>query len=463
VLGRIRRALSADAVVILLPAKSDEATEDGPHLVERARSGLPQELEPVRIPIRQGVPDWILARGEPITVDDLPSLEGVCRPLGETLQSLLGALLVVEGRMTGDILVGTLLPRRFAEADVRLLQLIADRIALALEHARLYEEEQRTRAQAEAAQRRLAVLAEVSELLTTLLDYEPTLQSVARLSLPTLADLCIVDVVEEDGEIRQVALAHMDPVRAEQVREARARKPVKLNSVHLVAEVLRTGRPQVHAAIPDSLLMTMAGDAAHLRILRALDLQSAMALPLMPRGQVLGAISFWSSVPQRFGPADLALAEEMARRIALAIDNARLYREARLMEARYRGLFWKGLQNLLGAPEAAAWPGARLTRLAEQRGADRTRAHGPAALPPALLDQMLIEVPLSPLTPREREVLDALVAGASTREIANRLVVSEHAVRYHLKNLFAKLQVHSRGELVAYALRVGLARSTEAR
>jgi signal transduction histidine kinase len=182
-------------------------------------------------------------------------------------------------------------------------------------------------AESAAAQRRLAVLAEASRLLDASLDYAATLQEVAHVAVRTFADWCIVHLLEEDGTIRWLALAHGDPAKEALARELQTRYP----ATDGVARVLKTGQPAVYAEIPESQRMARARDPEHLRMLRELDSRAVMILPLATRGRMLGAISLISTQPGRnYGPADVATAEELARRCAQAVDNARLHQEARL-------------------------------------------------------------------------------------------------------------------------------------
>ncbi len=178
-----------------------------------------------------------------------------------------------------------------------------------------------------ASQRRMAVLAEASQLLDASLDYEATLQEVARVAVRTLADWCIVHLLEEDGSIRWLALAHGDPAKEAVARELQARYP----ATEGVARVLKTGKPEVYAHIPESQRIARARDAAHLRMLRELSSRSVMIVPLAARGRMLGALSLISTQADRsYGAPDLAIAEELARRCAHAVDNARLHQEAQV-------------------------------------------------------------------------------------------------------------------------------------
>jgi PAS domain S-box-containing protein len=183
-------------------------------------------------------------------------------------------------------------------------------------------ERQRT----EEAQR---LLAEASALLAASLDYETTLDRVAHLAVPDLADWCAVHMLEADGMIHRLALAHVDPFKAALVGERADRYPFDPNAQHIVPQVLRTGQPELYPEVPDSLLIASARDAEHLETLRLLGVKSYICVPLMAHGRTFGAITVATSESgRRYDNHDLALAEELARRAATAIDNAQLYRLA---------------------------------------------------------------------------------------------------------------------------------------
>src|SRR5918992_2508518 len=172
-------------------------------------------------------------------------------------------------------------------------------------------------------------LAEVSASLSSSLDYRTTLARVARLAVPYLADWCVVDVLEKDGSLDRLAVAHQDPEKVTLVQELQKRYPPDLNAPRGVGQVLRTGKPELGPEISESLLEEAARDAEHREILGELGLKSYMVVPLVARGRTLGAISLISAESgRRYRDTDLALAQELARRAALAVDNARLYEEA---------------------------------------------------------------------------------------------------------------------------------------
>jgi PAS domain S-box-containing protein len=174
-------------------------------------------------------------------------------------------------------------------------------------------------------------LAAAGFVLAQALDYEHTLQEVARLAVPTLADWCVVDIVDDDGQIRRLAAAHSDPAKVQLAEELSRRYPIDPNASDGLAQILRTGRAELAAEITDAQLAASVGDPEYLRILRSLQIRSALTVPLLARGRVLGAITLIHAESGRhYTESDLTVAENLAVRAALAIDNARLYREARV-------------------------------------------------------------------------------------------------------------------------------------
>ena len=181
------------------------------------------------------------------------------------------------------------------------------------------------RRESRRAEEALRFLTEASGMLAASLDYEATLANVVRLAVPMLADWCVIDVLEEHGRTRRVATAHADPAQAALVEELR-RYPPDLNSSHPAAQVMVTGEPVFASQVADAHLQAIAHDAEHLDLLQRLGLRSYTVAPLTARGRTLGAITFAGLDEQRrYGATGLTLATELARRTALALDNAHLY------------------------------------------------------------------------------------------------------------------------------------------
>lgn len=182
------------------------------------------------------------------------------------------------------------------------------------------------RKRAEAAQR---FLLEISTLLASSLDYEATLAGVAHLAVPILGDWCIVDIVQDGWTLQQIAIACTRPELQQNISDMRHRYAPKSGKPHPIIDKLRQGHSVFYPQFDDSILPNMAQDEEHLQLLQRLKPRSLMVIPLVCRGQVFGSFSFAVFDSNRFyDHADLALAEDVARRAAVAIDNARLYQEA---------------------------------------------------------------------------------------------------------------------------------------
>lgn len=194
----------------------------------------------------------------------------------------------------------------------------------------LLQREREARAAAEQAERRAAFLAEVGMVLDDALDYETAFGKLVRLTLPRLADYCLIDEMEPDGGLRRIARAHVDPEKQKILWDRVRHPPGADPDHHPVMKVIGRGQSVLVGECTPDVIESIAHDDYHRRMLtEVLRLHSFMVVPLVARGRVLGLITLaYGDSGRRYGPADLALAEEMARRAALAIDNARLYGQA---------------------------------------------------------------------------------------------------------------------------------------
>ena len=261
---------------------------------------------------------FTLLTEEPIIVEDLPSetrFSGHYLLHDHGVVSGMTVLIDPGGNPFGVLGAHTKERRAFTEDDANFLRAVANVLAAAIERER-FEETQR-------------FLAKVSALLSSSLDYRATLARAARLAVPTLADWCAVDVLEA-GSIDRLAVAHADPEKVALAMELQERYPPDPDDPRGVPNVLRTGRLEFHPEITDEMLEAVARDEEHLENLRVVGFTSSIIVPMVARDRTLGAIILVSAESgRRYGEADLRLAEELARRAALAVDNARLYEEAR--------------------------------------------------------------------------------------------------------------------------------------
>jgi PAS domain S-box-containing protein len=254
--------------------------------------------------------------GEPLSLMGTPRLElrvlsrsGQCTTVEATADDIDWA-----GERASQVVLRDITDRRQAEQSAR--ELIR---------------EQAARAAAEEAERRARFLDEASSVLSASLDYHTTLRSVARMALTAFADSCVVYVIEAGGRLNRVEVANVDPVKEATLRELLIQDPPHPSSARsTIATVMRTGVPALIAETTEDWLRSGARDEVHLERCRSVMSSSLVCVPLLVRGEVSGAISFGrASAAYPYVPADLVLARELASRAALAIDNARLYQEAR--------------------------------------------------------------------------------------------------------------------------------------
>jgi PAS domain S-box-containing protein len=226
-----------------------------------------------------------------------------------------------------------------------------------------------------AAERAQALLARAGGVLASSLDYATTLGAVARLAVPDLADWCVIYILEDDGTIRRLQLAHADPehdVRLQSLRD----QPLERSGAHPVFEAMDTQNAVVLTDISDEVIGTMAGDPTLVAMFRELGMRSAIVVPLFARAELAGAIGFFSGEADRFDEHDVALAQDLAFRAGLAVDNARLYADAR-SALRARDDVLAVVSHDLGNPLSAVRIGASvlLKLLPEEEGEAGPRQH----------------------------------------------------------------------------------------
>jgi PAS domain S-box-containing protein len=172
------------------------------------------------------------------------------------------------------------------------------------------------------------LLARAGAVLSSSLDYEATLQQVAELAVPQLADWCGVSMPDGHGFLRQVAVAHVDPEKVAFARRLGERYPTSADAPTGAAQVMRDGESQVVNEVTDELLVAAAQDDEHLELLRGVGLRGGLVVAMVAAGEIVGTLSLVSAEsPRSFSDADVALAEELARRAGTAVEHARLYTE----------------------------------------------------------------------------------------------------------------------------------------
>jgi PAS domain S-box-containing protein len=213
----------------------------------------------------------------------------------------------------------------FATAIIRD---ITDRKRAEVTSASFVTEERARRAEAELAEQRATFLSEASAAVTSSLDYVATLSSLARLAVPRFSDLCIVYVLEDHNTIRRLAMEHANQSRLAVQLEIDRSYPPSLRDTYGPGAVLRSGKVHWRTQVSDSLLVEMAHAEEHLKLLRKTIPKSIIIVPMTARGRIVGAIEFAiTESNRRYDSRDVALAEDLAHRAGIAVDNASLYRE----------------------------------------------------------------------------------------------------------------------------------------
>jgi signal transduction histidine kinase len=316
---------------------------------------------PLPVAVRTGEPLFFASAAE--RNERFPLLRGVADD-GHALACL---PLTVEGRAVGGLVFSFAEDGEFDPQRRALKSAIASQAGVALERARLYDLAERARARA-------AFLAEASGLLSSSLVVEGTLARLAELAVPRLADWCVIDMVGADGAIDRLAVAHQDPAKVAWAEELRQRYPPDPDAPTGVPHVVRTGEPEFLPEIPQELLEAAGADDPELaEVIRQLGLRSWLCVPLIARGRTLGALTLVGAESGRtFTRDDFELAQELAARAAIAVDNARLYRESErradaaralasigdgvvLLDAEERVRSWNPAMTILtGVPETGA-------------------------------------------------------------------------------------------------------------
>jgi len=303
----------------------------------------------------------------------LPALaEGHDEYRREGIVSILAHPLVIRGSCRGTMVFYSRTRRVYTDVDVEVARATANLAAAALASAELYDEQLAARAAADDSRRRASFLAEAGKVISASLDYHGTLKAVAQLAVPAIADWCAVDMVDGHGGVKRLAVAHVDPAKVALAQELQERYPSDPNFSGGIHHVIRTGRAASMSSIPPALLDAVARDDEHRRIIRELNLHSYMCVPLLVQDKAFGAITFVSAESGReYGEDDLRLAQELASRASLAVENSRAY--ARISEvSRLKDEFLATLSHELRTPLNAVLGYARMLRMGTL-GAEKIR------------------------------------------------------------------------------------------
>lgn len=317
------RLVSADAYAVWgLNAEGDEWRT---LLVEGLSAGYMAEGATIPAEPTQSMPVCMAVQdvgSEPLLAGRLAGYQR------EGIRSLLVFALRFEGQTRGTLTFYYREPHVFSDAELRVGTALANLAASATALARSREREQASLARLENSNHKLALLARVSHTLSSSLDYEETLERVAYMAVPDLADWCSVNIVEASGEPRTVAVAHNDPEKVALARRLEERYPVDMEAPVGWPAVMRSGESQLIKQITEAMLAEVGVDDDLRALVADLGLRSSLIVPLIAHGKALGAITLVTAdLHPPLTDDDVPLAEELARRAAIAIDNARLYRQ----------------------------------------------------------------------------------------------------------------------------------------
>jgi signal transduction histidine kinase len=286
---------------------------------------------PLADALRERRPIWVDARRSLHAA--YPELAAL-RPARDDMKALAVLPIVAHTALLGGLAFAFASERAWSPEEREFLLSVAAQCASALDRARLLEQEREARARAEMLaaelerqQATLRLLSEAGAALSGSLDVASRLTHLTHLAVPTLADWCAVDMLNGDS-IERVAVHHCDPAKIELAELLRAMDPPRPDAPAGVPAVIRTGRPEWMADIPDTAIESAAMSPEHLRLIRSLGLRSYVVVPLRGRDRTIGALTLvHAESGRRFSEADVALAAELASRVALQIDNARLFQE----------------------------------------------------------------------------------------------------------------------------------------
>jgi signal transduction histidine kinase len=387
---------------------------------------------PLDRPARMPILDTIRDEG-PVWIESCAQMQAlypeVFRAFSRGGETALACVpLFAQGRCIGGLTYNFDGARSFGEEEQAFFQVLAWHSAQAIERSRLYAAEKRARETAESSQRRSAFLAHASNLLTSSLDEITTLGGVARAAVPRVADWCIVEVLDERLSERLPLVEHADPTKAPLVLEVHRRIRNLGDPECALSRVPRSGRGELLRAISIERLRTL-GDPELADTVVEVGCASSIVVPLAARGRTLGVIVL-TSASRSYNEDDLAMAEELGQRAGLALENARLYRDAREADRRkdeFLAMLSHELRNPL-APIVATLDVMRLSgsgAFAKERGVISRHVQSVVRLVDDLLDVARItrgkiqlnKVPIevSQVVAKAVEMVSPLIAASGQR------------------------------------------------
>jgi serine/threonine-protein kinase RsbW len=281
----------------------------------RASIGLGEESTvDLSIPAGQGMAGRVLASREPLIIDDLAGVTLVSPALRDAgHRSVVAVPMISEKRLLGVLHAGSRDLAHFTESDAELLGILADRLAVALDRVRLFEQQRRL---AQVA----AFLADTAKIMTEATDLTETLNRLAGAALPALGDICLIDVVD-DGSFERIVARHRDPTQQDLVDRLRTDFPPDRHGLHPAVEVLDQGRTRWSASMSDEFLRATTHDDTHFALTKRLGFRSFVAVPIASEDFTLGVLTLVSCT-RPFTADDAALAESLAHQVGAVVVKA---------------------------------------------------------------------------------------------------------------------------------------------
>jgi PAS domain S-box-containing protein len=307
-----------------------------------------------------GLPLWVLEHGEPLWVADLAADQRFVTDalVQDGLQSAYAFPVRYHGACVGII---KMLSRHLRERDpsvVELMDALGDHLGELLHASAQSAEREHLVEELLEARRRNEFLLLATQVLSEVVDYRKMVERLAQVSVPVMADLCLIDIVDENGQMRRMAAWHADPDKRALTEELRASYPPEPGGAHPTIEVMRSGQSMWSAHMDDEFLRSTSQDERHYSILKALEFTSYVTVPLRLRDeQVLGTVTLVSAGSgRRFSERDLGLAEQLAKQVSSVVIRARAYdRERRISHELQRHLLPDAIPPIGGWDVAARY------------------------------------------------------------------------------------------------------------
>ncbi len=292
----------------------------------------------------EGLPRWVIEHGEPLWVPDLVGdrrfvTDALVR---DGLKSAYAFPVRYRGACVGIVKMLSRRPRERDPSVVELMDAVGDHLGELLHASAQATERERLVEELLEARRRNEFLLLATQVLSDVVDYRNMVERLAQVSVPVMADLCLIDILDEDGRISRMAAWHADPAKRSLTAELRTSYPPDYEAgVHPSIKVMRSGTSMWSATMDDDFLRSTSRDRRHFDILKALEFTSYMTVPLRLRNeQVLGTVTLVSAGSgRRFSEKDLGLAEQLASQVSSVVIRARAYdRERRISHELQRNL-----------------------------------------------------------------------------------------------------------------------------